>query len=85
MCSDSISAFGDVFIFSHFVPVSLKLRPCLENISKLKIVMPRQEHGKPTGGDIAQEMLTYQEPTNNNTLQTSLWDKIYFVGPHINT
>lgn len=85
MCSDSISAFGDVFIFSHFVPVSLKLRPCLENISKLKIVMPCQEHGKPTGGDIAQEMLTYQEPTNNNTLQTSLWDKIYFVGPHINT
>lgn len=73
------------FIFSHFVPVSLKLRPCLENISKLKIVMPRQEHGKPTGGDIAQEMLTYQEPTNNNTVQTSLWDKIYFVGPHINT
>lgn len=85
MCSDSISAFGDVFIFSHFVPVSLKLRPCLENISKLKIVMPCQEHGKPTGGDIVQEMLTYQEPTNNNTVQTSLWDKIYFVGPHINT
>lgn len=67
-----LTAFLDVFIFSHFVPVSLKLRPCLEKISKLKIVMPCQEHGKPTGGDIAQEVLTYQEPTNNNTVQTLL-------------